>query len=37
MIDYAATFAAFFAMINPIGTAPVLLVVTRDQDVPTKR
>jgi len=37
MIDFVATFVIFFAVIDPIGTVPVFLAVTRSQDEKTKR
>lgn len=37
MIDFAATFIFFFAVIDPIGTVPVFLAVTREHDGPAKR
>lgn len=37
MIDILATFIAFFAVIDPIGTVPVFIAVTRGYDVATKR
>jgi len=37
MIDFAATFIFFFAVIDPIGTVPVFLAVTRRHDAGTKR
>ena len=32
MIDYVAVFVAFFAVVDPIGTVPVFIAVTRDVD-----
>ena len=37
MIDFVATFIFFFAVIDPIGTVPVFIAVTRQLDEPTKR
>lgn len=37
MIDYVATFIFFFAIIDPIGTVPVFIAITRDYDEKTKR
>lgn len=37
MIDFAATFIFFFAVIDPIGTVPVYLAVTRQHDDRTRR
>ncbi len=37
MIDFVATFIFFFAVIDPIGTVPVFLAVTRHYDERTKR
>jgi multiple antibiotic resistance protein len=37
MIDFVATFIVFFAVIDPIGTVPVFLSVTRQHDEKTKR
>lgn len=37
MIDYIATFIAFFAVIDPIGTVPVFIAVTRGYDTVAKR
>ncbi len=37
MIDFVATFIVFFAVIDPIGTVPVFIAVTRDHDASTKR
>ncbi|GHA11985.1 UPF0056 inner membrane protein [Arenicella chitinivorans] len=37
MIDFLATFIAFFAVIDPIGTIPVFVAVTSQYDVKTKR
>lgn len=37
MIDFAATFISFFAVIDPIGTVPVFVAVTRNHDEATKR
>lgn len=37
MIDPIATFIFFFAVIDPIGTVPVFIAVTRHHDVKTKR
>jgi multiple antibiotic resistance protein len=37
VIDFAATFVFFFAVIDPIGTVPVFIAVTRRQDGRTKR
>ncbi len=37
MIDYIATFIFFFAIIDPIGTVPVFIAITRDYDEKTKR
>lgn len=32
MIDYVATFVSFFAVIDPIGTVPVFVAITSNQD-----
>ncbi|MBT8147649.1 MAG: MarC family protein [Gammaproteobacteria bacterium] len=37
MIDYLATFIAFFAVIDPIGTVPVFIAVTSGYDAAVKR
>ncbi len=37
MIDYVATFIAFFAVIDPIGTVPVFVAVTQHHDEATRR
>lgn len=37
MIDLFATFIVFFAVIDPIGTVPVFIAVTRGYDVAAKR
>lgn len=37
MIDYLAVFITFFAVIDPIGTVPVFIAVTREYDQKTKR
>lgn len=37
MIDFVATFIFFFAVIDPIGTIPVFLAVTRQYDERTRR
>lgn len=37
MIDFVATFVAFFAVIDPIGTVPVFIAVTSDFDNHAKR
>lgn len=37
MIDFVATFIAFFAIIDPIGTVPVFIAVTRHYDESKKR
>lgn len=37
MIDFLATFIFFFAVIDPIGTVPVFIAVTRKFDGPAKR
>lgn len=37
MIDYVAVFITFFAVIDPIGTVPVFIAVTREYDQKTKR
>ena len=37
MIDFAATFILFFAVIDPIGTVPVYIAVTKDYDAKAKR
>jgi len=37
MIDFVATFIFFFAVIDPIGTAPVSIVVTSQYDEHMKR
>ncbi|MCB1214524.1 MAG: MarC family protein [Deltaproteobacteria bacterium] len=37
MIDFVATFIVFFAVIDPIGTVPVFLAVTRGYDNTDKR
>lgn len=37
MIDFLATFIFFFAVIDPIGTVPVFIAVTRGYDVNAKR
>jgi multiple antibiotic resistance protein len=37
MIDFAATFIAFFAVIDPIGTVPVFVAVTQQHDEAKRR
>ncbi len=37
MIDFVATFIFFFAVIDPIGTVPVFIAVTRKYDEAAKR
>lgn len=37
MIDFVATFIVFFAVIDPIGTVPVFIAVTRQHDVQARR
>ena len=37
MIDFAATFIVFFAVIDPIGTIPVYIAVTKGYDTKAKR
>lgn len=37
MIDFVATFIFFFAVIEPIGTVPVFIAVTRGYDAAAKR
>ena len=37
MIDFVATFIFFFAVIDPIGTVPVFIAVTRDYNEAAKR
>jgi len=37
VIDFVATFIFFFAVIDPIGTVPVFIAVTRQRDSRTKR
>jgi len=37
MIDFAATFITFFAVIDPIGTVPVFLAVTSHFDVSSQK
>ncbi|MCG7533404.1 MULTISPECIES: MarC family protein [Pseudoalteromonas] len=37
MIDFVATFIFFFAVIDPIGTIPVFIAVTRGYDAAAKR
>lgn len=37
MIDWVATFIIFFAVIDPIGTVPVFIAVTRGYDAAGKR
>jgi multiple antibiotic resistance protein len=37
MIDYTATFIFFFAVIDPIGTVPVFIAVTRQMESRAKR
>lgn len=37
MIDFVATFIFFFAVIDPIGTVPVFIAVTRQHDERTRR
>lgn len=37
MIDFVATFIFFFAVIDPIGTIPVFIAVTRGYDTKAKR
>ncbi len=37
MIDFVATFIVFFAVIDPIGTVPVFLAVTKGYDAAAKR
>ncbi len=37
MIDVLTTFIVFFAVIDPIGTVPVFIAVTKQYDIRTKR
>ena len=37
MIDYVATFIFFFAVIDPVGTVPVFLAVTRQHAASERR
>ena len=37
MIDFLAVFITFFAVIDPIGTVPVFIAVTKKYDQKTKR
>lgn len=37
MIDFIATFIFFFAVVDPIGTVPVFIAVTRQHDAHEKR
>lgn len=37
MIDIIATFIIFFSIIDPIGTIPIYISVTRDHDIAAKR
>ncbi|MEM9174143.1 MAG: MarC family protein [Myxococcota bacterium] len=37
MIDCVSTFVSFFAVIDPIGTLPVFVAVTRAHDDATRR
>lgn len=37
MIDFVATFIVFFAVIDPIGTVPVFIAVTRQYDQKARR
>lgn len=37
MIDFVATFIIFFAVIDPIGTVPVFIAVTKNYDAKAKR
>lgn len=37
MIDFVATFIAFFAVIDPIGTVPVFVAVTKRHDAAMRR
>lgn len=37
LIDFIATFIFFFAVIDPIGTVPVFIAVTKGYDAATKR
>lgn len=37
MIDFLATFIVFFAIIDPVGTVPVFIAVTRGYDTAAKR
>jgi multiple antibiotic resistance protein len=37
VIDFAATFIFFFAVIDPIGTVPVFIAVTRQQDIRARK
>ena len=37
MIDFVATFIFFFAVIDPIGTVPVFIAVTRQHDEHARR
>jgi multiple antibiotic resistance protein len=37
VIDYVATFIFFFAVIDPIGTAPVLIAVTNRHEPAVRR
>ena len=37
MIDFIATFLCFFAVIDPIGTVPVFIALTSQEDESGKR
>ena len=37
LIDFVSTFVSFFAVIDPIGTLPVFVAVTRNHDEATRR
>jgi multiple antibiotic resistance protein len=37
MIDYVATFIVFFAVIDPVGTVPVFIAITRQYDDSARR
>lgn len=37
LIDFVSTFVSFFAVIDPIGTLPVFVAVTRSHDEATRR
>lgn len=37
MIDFVATFIVFFAVIDPIGTIPVFIAITRGYEIEAKR